>query len=243
VKRRERELAEGRSALDDVAGEAKRLRGGLTAEDREKLDEYLSSVRELELRLAKDEQWFRKPKPKADGPAPKDVLNVGDLLGRTRALLDLVVLALQSDSTRLATVLLGGSTYVPPIPGVTLGHHDLSHHGKDPAKLAQLRIIEVETLKLLAGFLGRLKAAREGEASVLDLTTVYLGSNLGDGSSHSIKNLPVLVAGGGFRHGTQVLAEGLPLCNLYVTLLRRLGLEVPSFGTSTGPLKGLDLAG
>ena len=235
--RRERQLAEGRSALDDVRSQAKGLQASLTKADREKLEEYLTSVRELEKRLAKDETWLSKPKPAVDAKPPKDIANKADLLGRTRHLLDLTALALQTDSTRLVTIMLGGSTHVPPIPGVTLGHHDLSHHGKDPAKLAQLRTVEIETMKVLRDFLARLKAIREEGGTLLDQTAVYLGSNLGDGSSHSIKNLPALVAGGGFKHGEhRVVDPSTPLCNLYLALLRRLGVPDASFGTSTGAL-------
>lgn len=241
VKARERQLAEGRSVLDDVGARAKKLQSSLTAADREKLDEYLTSVRELEKRLASDEVWFRKPKPKVEAAPPKDITNTADVLGRTRLLLDLTYLALKTDSTRLVTMMLGGATQVPPIPGVTLGYHDLSHHGKEQTKLEQLKIVETETLKLLRDFLGRLKSTTEDGSTLLDLTSVFVGSNLGDGSSHSIKNLPALVAGGGFKHGKNLsLPEGTPLCNLYVSLLQRLGVPVAQFGTSTGPLRGLD---
>jgi len=245
VRDRARQLAEGRSVLDDVGAQAKTLQGSLGHEDREKLDEYVTSVRELEKRLAKDELWFKKPKPKVDAAPPKDVTNGADLLGRTKLLFDLTVLALQTDSTRLVTIMLGGSTFAPPIPGVTLGHHDLSHHGKDPAKLDQLRIVEVEQMKLLKDLLARLDAVKEEGATVLDRTMVYLGSNLGDGSSHSIKNLPVFLAGGGFKHGQHLAFDpqtSPPLCNFYVTLLQRLGLRVDKFGTSTGTLTGLQPA-
>ena len=242
VRDRARQLAEGRSVLDDVSAQAKALQGGLGHEDREKLDEYVTSVRELEKRLAKDELWFKKPKPKVDAAPPKDVTNGADLLGRTKLLFDLTVLALQTDSTRVVTIMLGGSTFAPPIPGVTLGHHDLSHHGKDPAKLDQLRIVEVEQMKLLKDLLARLDAVKEEGATVLDRTMVYLGSNLGDGSSHSIKNLPVFLAGGGFKHGQHLAFDpqaSPPLCNFYVSMLQRLGLRVDKFGTSTGTLTGL----
>jgi hypothetical protein len=242
IKKREQQLAEGRSALDDVSGQAKKLGTSLGADDREKLEEYLTSVRELEKRLAKDELWFRRPKPKVDAPPPRDISNVADVLGRMKNLLDLTALALQTDSTRLVTIMMAGSTLAPPIEGVKLGYHDLSHHGKDPGKLAQLKIVEVETMKLLRDFFGRLKASKEDGATLLDLTTVFLGSNLGDGSSHSIKNLPALVVGGGFKHGRHLQPpEGTPLCNLYLSFLQRLGVPGASFGTSTGPLKGFDL--
>ncbi len=246
IRDRARQLADGRSVLDDVTAQAKALEGRLGRDDREKLEEYVASVRELEKRLAKDELWFRKPKPKVDAAPPKDVTNTADLLGRTKLLLDLTALALQTDSTRLVTIMLGGSSNAPPIPGVTLGHHDLSHHGKDPTKLGQLKIVETETLKLLRDLLARLRGMQEEGASVLDRTMVFLGSNLGDGSSHSTKNLPVLLAGGGFKHGQHLAFDPQnppPLCNFYVSLLQRLGLSVDTFGSGTGTLTGLEMAG
>ena len=143
--------------------------------------------------------------------------------------------------------MLAGTTCVPPIPGVTLGHHDLSHHGKDPAKLEQLKIVEVETMKTLRDLLGQAEAD-EGRRrdSLLDRTMVFLGSNLGDASSHSVKNLPVLLAGGGFRHGQHLPFDPQnppPLCNLYVSMLQRLGIEADKFSSSTGTLTGLEPVG
>jgi hypothetical protein len=125
---------------------------------------------------------------------------------------------------------------------VTLGHHDLSHHGKDPNKLAQLKIVEEETMKTVRDLLTKLKQSQEADSNLLDRTTVFLGSNLGDGSSHSTKNLPVLLAGGGFQHGQHLAFNPdnpPPLCNLYVNMLQRIGIEVDKFGTSTGTLTGL----
>jgi hypothetical protein len=245
IRDRARQLSDGRSILDDVRAEAKTLNAGLGRDDREKLEEYVTSVRELEKRLAKDEVWFKKPKPKVDAAPPKDVLNGADLIGRTRLLFDLTALALQTDSTRLVTIMLGGSTFAPPIDGVKLGHHDLSHHGKDPAKLEQLKIVEVETMKLLHGLLSKLRGMPEDGATVLDRTMVFLGSNLGDGSSHSIKNLPVFLAGGGFRHGQHLAFDPQnppPLCNFYTSLLQRLGVPSDKFSTATGTLTGLETA-
>ncbi len=244
VKAQVTRLEDGRSILDDVRDQAKHLRSDLGAEDRDKLDEYMTSVRELEERLARDEKWCKTPKPKVQAQQPKDITNVADLLGRSRLLFDLVHLAVQTDSTRLLTIMLGGSTFVPPIQGVSLGHHDLSHHGKEPGKLAQLKIVEVETMKILRDFLGKLKQSKEAGETLLDRTMVYLGSNLGDGSSHSVKNLPVLLAGGGFKHGQHLRFDAEnppPLCNLYVSMLQRLGVEVDKFSSGTGTLTGLDL--
>jgi hypothetical protein len=246
VQAQTRRLEEGRSILDDVGAQAKKLQSGLGTGDREKLDEYLTSVRELERRLAKDEAWTKTPKPKVDVPPPTDIPNAADLIGRTRLLFDLTHLALQTDSTRLITIMLAGSTYAPPIAGVTLGHHDLSHHGKDPGKLDQLKIVEVETMKTLRDLLAKLKQTQEEGSTLLDRTTVFLGSNLGDGSSHSVKNLPILLAGGGFKHGHHLAFDPQnppPLCNLYVSMLQRLGVESDKFGSSTGTLTGLEFAG
>jgi hypothetical protein len=239
-----RRLEDGRSILDDVTAQAKTLRSSLGNEDRDKLDEYLTSVRELEVRMVNDQSWARTPKPKVSVPPPKDITNTADLIGRTNLLFDLTHLALQTDSTRLITIMLAGSTHTPPIPGVSLGHHDLSHHGKDPSKLEQLKIVEIETMKTVSSLLSKLKQSREEDNSLLDRTTVFLGSNLGDGSSHSTRNLPVLLAGGGFRHGLHLPFDPdnpPPLCNLFVSMLQGLGLETDRFGSSTGTLTGLEM--
>ena len=236
-------LADGRSILDDVRSQAGSLRTKLGSDDREKLDEYITSVRDLEKRLAKDETWSKTPKPKVNVPPPTDIPSAADLLGRTRLLFDLTHLAFQTDSTRIVTIMLAGSTYVPPILGVSLGHHDLSHHGKEPGKLAQLKIVEAETMKTVRDLLGKLKQTKEDGTDLLDRTTVFLGSNLGDGSSHSVKNLPVLLAGGGFKHGQHLQFDANnppPLCNLYVSMLQRLGIEVDQFSSGTGTLTGLE---
>jgi len=238
-----RRLEDGRSILDDVHEQAKSLRSDLGSGDRDKLDEYLTSVRELEQRMVNDESWAKTPKPKVNVEPPTDIQNAADLIGRTRLLFDLTHLALQTDSTRLITIMLAGSTFAPPIPGVTLGHHDLSHHGKDPNKLEQLKIVEIETMKTVRDLLAKLKQSEEDGSDLLDRTTVFLGSNLGDGSSHSVRNLPVLLAGGGFRHGQHLPFDPQnppPLCNLYVSMLQRLGLETDKFGTSTSTLTGLE---
>ncbi len=240
-----RRLEDGRSILDDVSDQANSMRSNLGSEDRDKLDEYLTSVRELEQRMVNDESWAKKPKPKVDVEPPKDIPNAADLIGRTRLLFDLTHLALQTDSTRLITIMLAGSSFAPPIPGVTLGHHDLSHHGKDPSKLEQLKIVEVETMKTLRDLLAKLKQSKEGSSRLLDQTTVFMGSNLGDGSSHSTQNLPVLLAGGGFQHGQHLPFDPKnppPLCNLYVSMLQRLGIEADKFGSSTGTLTGLEFS-
>ena len=246
VQAQARRLEDGQSVLDAVRDQARRLQPFLGVGDREKLDEYFTSVRELEQRLAQAEAWSKKPKPKpkVEAKPPQNITNSADLIGKTRLWFDLIHLALQTDSSRLVTLQLLGTSSVPPIQGVSQGHHDLSHHGKDPTKIAQLRILELEKIKLLRDFLTQLKQTREEGDSLLDRTMVFFSSNLADASKHSVKNMPVLLAGGGFKHG-QYLAfdenKNPPLSNLFVSMLQRLDIEADKFGSSTGTLAGLEM--
>lgn len=244
VQAQARRLEDGQSVLDAVRDQAKRLQPILGTGDREKLDEYFTSVRELEQRLAQAEAWSRKPKPKVDAKPPQNITNSADLIGKTRLWFDLIHLALQTDSSRLITLQLLGTSSVPPIPGVNQGHHDLSHHGKDPTKIAQLKILEIEKLKILRDFLTQLKQTQEEGDSLLDRTMVFFSSNLADASKHSVKNMPVLLAGGGFQHGQHLAFDAennLPLSNLFVSMLQRMGIEADKFGSSTGTLTGLEM--
>ncbi|HKI36735.1 MAG TPA: DUF1552 domain-containing protein [Gemmataceae bacterium] len=246
VQAQTRRLRDGQSILDAVGDQAKKMQSGLGANDRDKLDEYFTSVRDLEQRLARAEEWSKKPKPKVDAKQPQDIPNSADLVGRTRLLFDLAHLALQTDSTRLITIFLLGTSQVPPIPGVSLGHHDLSHHGQDPKKIEQLKKVELEAVKVLHDLLAKLKQTKEEGASLLERTMVLFGSNLGNANNHSCKNLPILLAGGGFKHGQHLAFDpknAPPLCNLYVNMLQRLGIEADKFGSSTGTLTGLEGAG
>jgi len=244
VQAQARRLRDGRSILDQVGDQAKALHSGLPAGDREKMDEYFTSVRELEKRLARAEEWSKKPKPKVEAKQPQDI-HGPDVAGRTRLLLDVTHLALQTDSTRLVTIMMLGTSLVPPVPGVSLGHHDLSHHGQEPGKIEQLKKVELEKMKALRDFLLKLKESKEEGACVLDRTSVFFSSNLGNASNHSTRNLPVLLAGGGFKHGAHLAfdpAKPPPLCNLYVSMLQRTGIEEEKFGSSTGTLTGLEKA-
>lgn len=235
----ERRLSDGRSILDAVGEQARRLQPSLGSRDREKLDEYFTSVRELEQRLEKSQQWSQRPKPKVDVKPPQNNMHPADLIGKARLMFDLIHLAVQTDSTRLVTLLLLGTSLVPPIPGVSFGHHDLSHHGQDPQKIDQLATVEREKMKALRELLEKLKRTEEQGASLLDRTIVFFSSNLGNASNHSTKNLPVLVAGGGFRHGRHVAFDPNsppPLSNLYVSFLQQLGIDTDRFGSSTGKM-------
>ncbi|MBI3878717.1 MAG: DUF1552 domain-containing protein [Verrucomicrobia bacterium] len=243
VEAQARRLRDGRSILDAVREQSKRMQPSLGARDREKVDEYFTSVRELEQRMATSEEWSKKPKPKVEAKPPQNIQNSADLIGKTRLMFDLMHLALQTDSTRLMTMLLLGTSQVPPIPGVTQGHHDLSHHGQDPDKIAQLKTIELEKMKALRELLTKLKQTKEQDGNLLDRTMIYFSSNLGNASTHSTKNLPVLLAGGGFKHGQHLAFDQqnpVPLCNLYVSMLQRLGIETERFSSGTGTIPGLE---
>jgi hypothetical protein len=236
-------LRQGRRVMDVAHGEAKRLLAELGAGDRERLDAYLTSVRDLEHRLAETEGWASRPKPRVDVPRPVDNANSNDFIGRQRLMSKMIVLALKTDSTRFITYHLGGGGGVVPIEGVHEGYHALSHHGLDPDKLAQLALVETEILKAWGDFLRELGAADEGGASLLDATAVLLTSNLGNGSSHNNKNMPVLLAGGGFRHGQHLAFDqenNYPLPRLFVSLLQRQGIETDRFAGTTGTCAGLE---
>jgi hypothetical protein len=161
-------------------------------------------------------------------------------------MIDVVRLAFAADSTRVATLNLDTvGAGLPIVPGVTIGHHNLSHHGLDPAKIAQLRLIEEAELKTFGYLLGALGGVKEQGGRLLDRTSVVFGSNLGNASSHDTHNMPMFFAGGGFRHGRHLAFDrenNYPLCNLFVSILQRMGIESDRFGSSTGTMRGLEPA-
>ena len=240
------DLKRGKSILDTVRGEAKRLHLELGHRDQEKLDEYLSSVRDLEARLQVSEGWVQRPKPQVSAEPPKDIEDKNDAIGKQRLMFDLMALALQTDSTRTLTYRLGGLNSVPTIPGVTQDWHNLSHHGRDEKKIEELKIIESEEFKALNDFLAKLKTHEENGKSLLDRTMVLYGSNLGNASSHNWRNLPILLAGGGFRHGQHLAHDpdhNTEFANLFVQMAQQMGLEIDQFGSSArAGIDGLELA-
>ncbi len=241
-----RDLKRGRSILDTVLGEAKQLNQSLGAQDREKLGEYFSAIRDLETRLEQSEVWAKQVKAKVDYPLPQDVADRQDIVAKQRLMYDMMVLALQTDSTRVITLSLGGMNAVPSnIPGVKTDWHNLSHHGKDETKIKELRLIEEAEFKEFDRFLRQLKAVDEGGRSLLDNTAVLFGSNLGNASAHDWHNLPIILAGGGFRHGAYVAHDAdnnTPLANLFVALAQRMGVETRNFGSSTAEsIRGLEV--
>jgi hypothetical protein len=241
--RRLQRIRDGRSVLDAVGGETGDLKRELGAADREKLEDYLASVRETERRLAKAEDWEKRPKPKAESAPPRDPAERTDIVGHARLMYDMIALALKTDSTRVVTFFKNGMNAVPVIPGVTQDYHNLSHHGKDPAKIAELGIVERAQLRCFGEFLGKLRASAEEGGNLLDRTICLIGSNLGNASSHDNRKLPIVLAGGGFRHGAHLAFRGerdYPLSNLFVSLLQRLGLEVDSFGSGKATMRGVE---
>ncbi|MFT5467882.1 MAG: hypothetical protein ACI8UO_002990 [Verrucomicrobiales bacterium] len=234
-----------RSILDTVMGEAKKLENDLGERDREKLDEYLTSVRDLELRLQQSEGWVTRPKPKTDAKPPTDIEDKNDTIARQLLIYDMMALAIQSDSTRTMTFQIAALGSVPSnLPGVHSDWHGLSHHGRDETKIKELRIVEEAQFTAFNGFLAKLKSIRENDSNLLDNTSIIFGSNLGNASAHDWRNLPIILAGGGFKHGSYVAhdaKDNTPLSNLFVPVAQRMGVEIERFATSTQPhLEGLE---
>jgi hypothetical protein len=237
-------LREGKSIMDTVRDETRQFRNQIGKEDRKKLEEYLHSVREMEQRLSSAEAWVHKPKPKVDAEVPQDIKENKDLIGQMQLLFELIPLALQTDSTRLITVMVQGRNDVPPIPGVSIDHHNLSHHGQDSQKIQQLRLIEEAQMHAFDKLLTALSRKQEGASRLLDSTSVVFGSNLGNANSHDTKNIPLLLAGGKFRHGQHLILDrekNTPFCNLFVQVAQQMGHEVEQFGSSSGSgVQGLE---
>ncbi len=228
-------IRRGRSVMDAVAPEARALLREVGPGDRDKLDAWFTSVRELEQRLAANEDWVHRPKPNVSAKAPTAIPRDNEVAVE-RIFLDIIELALATDSTRFITLHVSGNN-VSALDGVDENYHSLSHHGLDDDKLRQLAIVEKATIDEWAGLLRRLKTG-----GLLDETMVLLTSNLGNASSHDNKNMPVLFAGGGFKHGQHLAFDpknNHPLPNLYLSSLQRLGLETDRFATSTGTMAGL----
>ncbi|QEG23234.1 DUF1552 domain-containing protein [Mariniblastus fucicola] len=239
IKKQKQLLGEGRSILDLVGGQANRLKRNVSANDRERLEEYFNSIREAERNLGEADAWVDRPKPKVDAELPPDIAKDNDLIGRTNLLMKLLPLIVQSDSSRVITVTLHGRNDVPVVDGVKDDHHNLSHHGQDETKIAQLMRIETELMKSFAGLLGGLSEKKEAGSSLLDNTMIVFGSNLGNANAHDWRNLPIIAAGGKFKHGRFVkhdAEKNVPLSNLYLTMLQNLGIESDKFGTSSSTL-------
>src|SRR5438128_4549818 len=199
-----RKLETGQSILDAVAGQAKDLRRTVGARDRDRLDQYFTSVRDLEQRMQMSREWERKPKPKVSASVPLDPASPKAYMEKVKLMYDMARLAFETDSTRSVSLLLD-SVNSPAIEfgdvKTSDGYHNLSHHGKSQEKLAQLKTIDEWHMKLLADLLAQLKAVPEDGEPLLDRTMILYGSNLGNANTHVTTNMPMILAGGGFKHG------------------------------------------
>jgi hypothetical protein len=235
--RQERRTQENRlqaSILDTTLAEANSLSKRVNREDKQKLDEYFTSIRDVEKRLELRQRWASLPKPKPPFDRPSNKNRVEDL----PMLYELMALALQTDSTRIATLEIGGD-FLPQNLGIDKSYHGLSHHGNDEAAIKHLITLETYQIEQFGKFLTRLSRMVDGERTLLDSTAVLFGSGIGDANTHKNSDLPIVLAGGGYRHGEfkKVPAAGpnkVPLCNLFVDIAQRMGVEIDSFGSSTG---------
>ena len=203
------------------------------------LDAYFEAVRVAEHDLVEVQAWTKRPKPVVEATPPTDIPDNADVVGRVKFLFDLIPLILATESSRVVSVMIQDHQTVPKVAGVTADQHNLSHHGQDPGKIDQLKIVETQIVRRLGELLTALREQDDGDGSLLDHTTLLFGSNLGNANSHVAVNLLILLAGGGFSHGKHIVHEGehnAALCNLFVTMLRSMGVKTDSFGQSAGAL-------
>jgi hypothetical protein len=241
-----RRLDRGRSVMDAVAGQLGTLKRGLGASDRDRIEQYLTGVRDLEMRMGATREWEGRPKPQVQEQPPEDPKDPKAYIEKVRLMYDLAHLAFETDSTRLVTLMLD-SVNSPAIEveghATSDGYHNLSHHGKSAAKLEELKAIDRAHMRLLADLFSGLKSHHEGDSNLLDRTMVLYGSNMGNANTHVTTNLPVLLAGGGFKHAGHLAFDrerDYPLPNLFVSMLQQMGLEASRFASSTGTMRGLE---
>ncbi|MCM8543539.1 MAG: DUF1552 domain-containing protein [Lentisphaeraceae bacterium] len=227
-------LEENSSVIDAVLGQSKEVARKLNKDDKEKMSEFLSSLRETEVKIQAQHKWVLSSKPKVDKlkAIPTNIKELFPLY------YDLMVLALRTDSTRVVSLQLPVTNNVySDLEGVEEGYHLISHHGKNKSKLAQLHTIEKYHFSIFNDFINKLKGIKDGEGTMLDSTIIMNGAGMGNGSSHSNRNLPVILAGGGLEHGghrNMYSHEKVatPLCNLYLSMLQWFGMEIDTFNTS-----------
>lgn len=226
-------LRQGRSTLDFVSEQAKRLNRSLSKDDQRRMDQYFTAVRDLEQRLHSSEAWEHRPKPKVEVKPPDDIKDEREFVLRTRLMFDVIKLALQTDSSRVFSIFIDTTVI-----------HNITHHGNRPDVLADLRAKEEGQFDALGGFLTALSETKEEGQTLMDRTMVLYGTCMGSANSHSNSNLPVLLAGGGFKHGQHLAFDtqhNYPLANLYVSMLQRMGVEADAFSTGKGTMRGLEM--
>jgi len=243
-----RRLDERGSILDTLQDEANRFNRNLGKADKARLDQYFTSVREVEQRLVIAREWETRPLPKTTHPAPAAIQEGKYFFEKFELMLDMAQLAFESDSTRIVTLML--DAFWTPIfrlggqQSTTESYHGLSHHGQNEKKVSQLEAADRQHMAVLSKLMTNLASKSEDGQRLLDRTMVLYGSNMGEANIHDNTNLPIILAGGGFKHGQHIAFSrnhNTPLCNLFVTMLQRMGVETDSFGSSTGTLTGLSL--
>lgn len=238
---RQRRAAYRKSILDIVREDTQKLSRNLGASDKRKIDEYLSAVREIEQRIEKAEQDNRGITPGIEKPAGIPA-EFADYL---RLMYDLQVVAFQSDLTRVSTLMVGreGSSRVYPEIGIPDPHHPLTHHRNNPEWIEKIVTLNRYHVELFAEFIGKLKATKDGDGTLLDHSMIVYGSGLSDGNRHTHESLPVILlgrGGGSFKPGRHLVYQrGTPMTNLYLTLLDRMGVEVEKIGDSNGRVEHL----
>lgn len=249
MKRQPHRLEERGSILDTLLDDTKEYSRTLGRDDRARLDQYLTSVREVEQRLHIAGEWEKRPKPAAAVPPPADIQDKKLFFEKFDLMLSMARLALESDSTRIVTLMVDAFATpvfkLHPDEETTDGYHNLSHHGQSAEKLRQLDDADRQQMALLRKLLDGLAGTHERGQRLLDRTMVLYGSNMGDANTHDNTNLPILLAGGGFRHGEHIAFRrdnNAPLANLFVSMLQNMGLEVEAFASSAGRMVGLESA-
>lgn len=233
VEARVEALRQGLSTLDFVGDQTRRLNRALSPVDQQRMDQYLTAVRDLEKRLHSAQEWEYKPKPQVAAPLPEENSDPKQFVERSHMIFDVLNLALQTDSTRIVSLFIDTTVI-----------HNITHHGNRPELLAELRGHEERQFDALNRFLTSLRESDEAGSSLLDRTIVFYGTCMGSANSHSNLNLPALLIGGGFRHGQHLAFDtenNYPLSNVYVSILQRLGIEVNEFSTGKGTMRGLEM--
>ena len=191
VEKESQRINDGGSILDNLKTQARTLQNSGSSEDRQKLEAYFEAVRAAEIELSKVRDWMDRPRPGVDSVPPVDNADPADILGRIDLWLELMPLILATDSSRVVSLMIQDHGVVPKLPGITADQHNLSHHGQDPGKIAQLRQLETEIVKRFGLLMAALDGQKENDNSLLDQTQILFGSNLGNANSHNAENLPV----------------------------------------------------
>jgi hypothetical protein len=243
VARQLHRLEERGSVLDTLLQDADRFNRRLGANDRQRMDQYFSSVRDVEHRLEAAREWEIRPRPTMNREAPQEIADVKLLIPRFELMLSMAQLAFEVDATRIVTLMV--DAFATPVftlsdqQNTTDGYHNLSHHGQAEEKLRQLEDVDHQQMLLLGKLIAGLGGVNEHGERLLDRTSILFGSNMGDSNTHDNTNLPILLAGGGFKHGQHVAfnrENNTPLSNLFVSLLQKMEIETDQFGSSTSTL-------